>query len=69
MNHVTTRDRRHVDHLWIQLGGKITPFRRTGESCYRHPLFERPLRLSTHRKDAPAILISRLNQVLRRVVA
>jgi hypothetical protein len=47
------------------LGGQIEPVRRTGEQRYTHNAFVSPLTLNGRRKDVPAKLLSRINQLLK----
>ena len=54
-----------ADRMWLLLGGRIEPVRRTGEKRYTHELFSHPLRTNGRRNDVPAKLLSRLNQLLR----
>lgn len=70
MSHLTyraihTSDARHADNVWLMLGGRIEPVRRTGENFYRHPLIERPLRTNGRRNDVPAKLLTLINRVAR----
>jgi hypothetical protein len=60
-----TSDRRHAERLWLMLGGRVAPVRRTGEKFYIHALFTAPLRINGRRHDVPAKLISRINQIIR----
>jgi hypothetical protein len=62
---VHTSDARRFKRLWRELGGSIEPQRRTGEARYSHPSFEGSLRVNDRRKDVPAVLLSRLNQLIR----
>ena len=66
---IHTSDARHFKRLWLHYGGTIGHLRRTGEARYRHPLFVDSVRANDRRKDVPAVLISRLNQVLRQAGA
>ena len=63
---VHSSDARLFKRLWIAHGGTIVAVRRTGEPRYSHPRFERTVRANDRRKDVPAVLLSRLNE-LRRV--
>lgn len=58
-------DSHRADRMWVMLGGRIEPVRRTGEKRYRHNLFLHPLRTNGRRQDVPAKLLSRINQLLR----
>lgn len=62
---VHTSDARHFKRMWLAHGGTIAHLRRTGEARYLHPFFIDSVRANDRRKDVPAVLISRLNQVLR----
>lgn len=64
-NAVHTSDARHADHVWLLLGGRIEPIRRTGENSYTHPLIERPLRTNGRRCDVPAKLLTLINRVMK----
>lgn len=64
-NAIHTSDARHFKRLWLDLGGVIRPQRRTGEVRYLHPLFDRSVLANDRRKDVPAVLLSRLNQLIR----
>jgi hypothetical protein len=55
----------HADKMWLLLGGRIEPVRRTGEKRYSHEHFSHPLRTNARRNDVPAKLLSRLNQLLK----
>lgn len=62
---VHTSDRRHFKRLWRDLGGEIVELQRTGEVRYVHTHFLDTVRANDRRKDVPAVLLSRLNQLLR----
>jgi hypothetical protein len=62
---VHTSDRRLFKRLWTNLGGRIVEVRRTGEVRYLHPAFVKGIRANNRRNDVPAVLLSRLNQILR----
>jgi negative regulator of sigma E activity len=47
------------------LGGEMIPVRRTGEMRYIHPAFQKTIRANDRRTDVPAVLLSRINQLLR----
>ena len=66
---IHSSDPHKVDGIWLMLGGRITPVRRTGEKRYRHDQFESPLTVNGRRHDVPAKLISRLNQIIRKTPA
>lgn len=59
-------DARHFKRLWLDLGGSIHDVRRTGEVRYLHPHFAHSVRANDRRKDVPAVLLSRVNQLRRR---
>lgn len=62
---IHTSDARHADQVWLLLGGRIEPIRRTGEHSYTHPLIERPLRTNGRRHDVPAKLLTLINRVMK----
>ena len=62
---IHTSDARHADQIWLMLGGRIEPIRRTGENAYTHPLLERPLRTNGRRNDVPAKLLTLINRLVR----
>ncbi len=62
---VHTSDARLFKRLWLAHGGTIAAVRRTGEGRYAHPKFERTVRANDRRKDVPAVMLSRLNALLR----
>lgn len=62
---IHTSDRRHAVKLWLILGGRVQPVRRTGEQFFVHDFFDSPLRVNGRRSDVPAKLLSRLNQIIR----
>jgi hypothetical protein len=66
---ITTSDVRKANKIWIALGGHILPVRRTGEVRYVHSAFVNTVRANGRRKDTPAVLLSRINQLLRRNAA
>lgn len=66
-NSVTSRDASKLARLWRAHGGSVTNVRRTGEIRFTHPCFDAPLTVNGRRRDAPAKLISRLNQLLIRM--
>lgn len=66
MNHaIHTSNGRRAQKIWILLGGEMTPVRRTGEMRYLHPAFPSTIRANDRRTDVPAVLLSRINQLLR----
>jgi negative regulator of sigma E activity len=60
-----TSDKRTAKKLWEQLGGSIEAVRRTGEVRFLHPSFDNSIRVNHRRKDVPAIVLSRINQLLK----
>lgn len=62
---VHTSDARLFKRMWLAHGGTIVAVRRTGEARYSHPKFERTVRANDRRKDVPAVLLSRLNELRR----
>jgi len=64
-NAIHTSDIRSFDKLWRQNGGHIKPVRRTGESRYINPAFPESVRTNGRRKAVPAVLLSRLNTLIR----
>lgn len=68
-NAIHTSDARHFKRLWVGLGGAIQNRRRTGEARYTHPMFDDSVRANDRRKDVPAVLLSRLNQLVRQKAA
>lgn len=62
---IHTSNPRLFNRLWLALGGRIVPVRRTGEVFYIHPSFERPVRANCRRKDVQAKLLTRLNALTR----
>lgn len=54
---------------WRTMGGEIIEIRRTGEVRYVHTLFVDTVRVNDRRKDVPAVMVSRLNQLLRMMAA
>lgn len=62
---IHTSDPQLADRMWLLLGGRIEPVRGTGEKRYRHDQFAHPLRTNGRRRDVPAKLLSRLNQLIK----
>lgn len=60
-----TSDSRRAKRIWLLLGGQMVPVRRTGEMRYSHPSFLDTVRANDRRSDVPAILLSRINQLLK----
>lgn len=66
MSHaVHTSNSRRAQKIWLLLGGKMIPVRRTGEMRYIHSAFQDSIRANDRRTDVPAVLLSRINQLLR----
>lgn len=66
MSHaVHTSNSRKAQKIWILLGGKMIPVRKTGEMRYAHSAFLDTIRANDRRTDVPAVLLSRINQLLR----
>lgn len=63
--HVHTSDSRRFKKLWFDHGGFVFEVRGTGEVRYAHPCFAQTIRANDRRKDVPAVLITRLNQIIR----
>ncbi|MFM0165890.1 hypothetical protein PQR39_36340 [Paraburkholderia sediminicola] len=64
-NVIHTSDIRFFDKLWRLNGGRIEAVRRTGECRYTNPAFRDSVRTNGRRKDVPAVLLSRLNTLVR----
>lgn len=62
---VHTSDNRKAKKIWILLGGEMIAVRRTGEMRYVHTAFLDTVRANDRRNDVPAVLLSRINQLLR----
>ena len=62
---IHTSDARTFKRLWRGMGGSIEAVRRTGEVRYHHPSFVDSVRANDRRKDVPAVLLSRINQLIR----
>jgi len=60
-----TSNGRQAERIWLLLGGKVIPVRRTGEKFFVHDHFDAPLRLNGRRTDVQAKLLSRINQLLK----
>jgi hypothetical protein len=63
--HIHTSNHRLAKRLWENLGGSVVYVRRTGEVRFLHPAFEKSVRVNSRRDDVPAIVLSRINQLLR----
>ena len=62
---VHTSNGRKAKKIWILLGGEMIAVRRTGEMRYVHSAFMDTVRANDRRADVPAVLLSRINQLLR----
>ncbi|NDU80277.1 MAG: hypothetical protein G3I11_02855 [Ferrovum sp.] len=62
---IHTSDMRKARKIWKLLGGKAIPVTKTGEMRYTHPFYKDTIRSNDRRSDVPAVLISRINQILR----
>ena len=62
---IHTSDARRFKKLWRDLGGSILELSGTGEVRYVHTQFIDTVRANDRRKDVPAVLLSRLNQLRR----
>lgn len=62
---VHTSNGRKAKKIWILLGGEMIAVRRTGEMRYAHSAFLDTVRANDRRADVPAVLLSRINQLLR----
>jgi hypothetical protein len=60
-----TSNARRAKRIWTLLGGEMIQVRRTGEMRYVHPAFMNTVRANDRRTDVPAVLLSRINQLLR----
>lgn len=66
MNHALhTSNGRRAKKIWTLLGGEMIALRRTGEMRYVHSAFLDTVRANDRRTDVPAVLLSRINQLLR----
>lgn len=62
---IHTSDKRAFKRLWVACGGEIKPVVGTGEVRYLHAFFTRSVRANDRRHDVPAVLLSRMNQLLK----
>lgn len=62
---IHTSDKRAFKRLWLACGGEIKPVAGTGEVRYLHARFARSIRANDRRHDVPAVLLSRMNQLLK----
>jgi hypothetical protein len=65
MAHFHSSDARAAKRLWLELGGRVAPVRRTGETEYTHPAFDKPLRLNGRRNDVPMVLLLHINKLIK----
>jgi hypothetical protein len=56
---------RRATKIWISLGGSVLLVRGTGEVRFVHTTFIDTIRANGRRKDVPAVLLSRINQLIR----
>ena len=66
---IHTSNARRANRIWLLLGGRMVPVRRTGEVRYFHEAFEDSIRANARRHDVPAVLLSRINQLIRKAAA
>lgn len=66
---IHTSDVRKAKRIWAMLGGEMIAVRRTGEMRYVHTAFLDTVRANGRRHDVPAVLLSRINQLLRMMAA
>ena len=57
--------RRKLEQRFRDLGGCVSPVRRTGEVRYSHPFVLRTFRCNNRRKDAPQVLVDLVRKVER----
>ena len=60
-----TSNSRKAKKIWQLLGGEMIAIRKTGEMRYVHSAFVDTIRSNDRRNDVPAVLLSRINQLLR----
>ena len=60
-----TSNSRKAKKIWQLLGGEMITIRKTGEMRYVHSAFVDRVRSNDRRNDVPAVLLSRINQLLR----
>ena len=66
---IHTSDKRKFNRLWMSFGGDILALSGTGEARYVHCHFVDTVRINDRRHDVPAVLLSRLNQLIRSAAA
>lgn len=62
---IATSDRRSLDREWRNVGGAIAQQPCTGEVVYSHPAMSRRIRVNGRKKQSCAVVLSKLNQLLR----
>ncbi len=62
---IHTSDTRCFKRIWLSMGGSIQTVTGTGEARYAHPFFIDTVRANDRRKDVPAVLLSRINQLIK----
>jgi hypothetical protein len=60
-----TSNSRKAKKIWQLLGGEMITIRKTGEMRYVHSAFVDTVRSNDRRNAVPAVLLSRINQLLR----
>ena len=60
-----TSNSRKAKKIWQLLGGEMIAICKTGEMRYVHSAFVDTIRSNDRRNDVPAVLLSRINQLLR----
>jgi len=60
-----TSNNRRAKKIWILLGGTVNYVHGTGELRFLHPVFASTVRINGRRLDVPAVLLTRINQLLR----
>lgn len=57
---------RRAQAKWRELGGAVTAKPATDEDIYTHPSIDRPLRVKATRNHAAKIVLTRINQLMKR---
>lgn len=60
-------NRRELDVLLREIGGRVEHLRRTGEVAYFHPLMSDRPKADGRRKDAPAQLVRFVRRAIERI--
>lgn len=60
-----TSDSRKFKKVWLSLGGTLELVRGTGELRYLHPKFKTTVRANDRRTDVPAVLLCRVNHLMK----